>query len=95
MLRLTRSECHQVATMLQGYLDGELEAPSARRVAEHLDLCRRCGLEASTYLAIKAAIAGSGTTGTAGPAGPEGTVVDEEAIGRLRSFAADLSGPHR
>ncbi|WP_372593537.1 anti-sigma factor [Actinotalea sp.] len=84
MMRLTRSECHHVARVLQAYLDGELEPPSARRVAEHLEACRRCGLEASTYLAIKTAIAT-----TASPP------VDEDAVTRLRTFAAGLSGPSR
>ncbi len=84
MLRLTRSECHQVAKVLQSYLDGETAAPTSSRVAAHLEVCRRCGLEASTYLAIKAAIATSE---------PEPGAVDVDAVERLRRFADDLSNP--
>lgn len=49
--------CMRVARVLQAYLDGEVEPPTARAVAEHLEECRRCGLAADTYAAIKTAIA--------------------------------------
>jgi hypothetical protein len=55
-------------------------------VAEHLETCRRCGLEASAYTAIKTAITASG---------PDGAPVDDEAVQRLRQFARDLSEPPR
>ena len=84
MVRLTRSECHQVAKVLQGYLDGELDAPTSNQVAAHLEVCRRCGLEATTYLAIKTAIASSAAPSPA---------VDTTAVERLRQFADGLSGP--
>lgn len=80
----SRSECRQVARVLQAYLDGEIEAPTASRVAAHLEVCRRCGLEAATYLAIKTAILASA---------PPASTVDAEAVERLRHFAAGLSGP--
>jgi len=83
MFKLTRSECHQVAKVLQSYLDGETEAPTSHMVAEHLEVCRKCGLEASTYLAIKTAIAANA---------PEETSVDDDAVARLRDFADGLSG---
>ncbi|HZL80504.1 MAG TPA: hypothetical protein VFC06_00950 [Demequina sp.] len=50
-------------------------------VAEHLEVCRKCGLEASTYLAIKTAIAANA---------PETTPVDNDAVARLRDFADGL-----
>ncbi|MFH5822899.1 anti-sigma factor family protein [Georgenia sp. AZ-5] len=81
---LSRSECHRVARLLQGYLDGELDPASTGLVAEHLEYCRRCGLEARTYEAIKVAIGA-----TAG--GHNG--VDPAALDRLRAFADDLSEP--
>lgn len=81
MLKLSRSDCHQVAKVLQSYLDGETEAPTSSMVAEHLEVCRKCGLEASTYLAIKTAIAANA---------PETTPVDNDAVARLRDFADGL-----
>lgn len=80
--RLTPSECSRVARVLQSYLDGEVDPPTAAMVTAHLEFCRRCGLEASAYRAIKTAIAATG------PAD-----VDQAAIGRLRAFAAGLDDP--
>lgn len=62
MLLLMRARCHRVARALQEYLDGEVDPTMASAVAEHLEECRRCGLEDSTYLAIKTAIAASGVS---------------------------------
>lgn len=84
MFGLSRSECHQVAKVLQSYLDGETEASTSSMVAEHLEDCRRCGLEASTYLAIKTAIAS---------AAPDDPAVDADVVGRLRRFADGLRDP--
>jgi anti-sigma factor RsiW len=84
MLNLSRSECHQVAKVLQSYLDGETPAPTTRMVAAHLETCRKCGLEANTYLAIKAAIASRA---------PEASAVDADAVERLRHFADGLGEP--
>ena len=82
--RLHRSECHQTARALQAYLDGEVDPPTATAVAEHLEICRRCGLEVRTYEAIKAAIAATGhATATADPA-------DQAAVERLRALAQRL-----
>ena len=86
MLNLSRSECHRVAKILQSYLDGETEPATSTLVAAHLEVCRRCGLEASTYLAIKTAIAATA---------PEATAVDDGAVERLRRFADGLSDPQR
>ncbi len=60
----TRNEarigCVAVTRVLQAYLDGEVDEATARRVAAHLDVCRRCGMKADTYLAIKASLARRG-----------------------------------
>lgn len=47
-------------------------------VAEHLEVCRQCGLEAFTYLAIKMAIAANA---------PEMTPADNDAGEWLCDFA--------
>lgn len=84
MLQSTGSlaECRQVARELQGYLDGELDAVRAPLVAEHLAGCRLCGLEASTYEAIKVALATIRTQ--SGPA-------YDDAVERLLTFADRLA----
>lgn len=76
-----QQSCRQVRRLLQSFLDGELDDDGARRVSAHLDDCRRCGLEAETFRAIKDALAGT----------PTGT--DDASLGRLREFAAALSDP--
>ena len=72
--------CREVGMVLQGYLDGELHDADAPAVEAHLDACRRCGLELSSYQRIKAALAQ-----------PMPQDVDPEAIDRLRSFGASLT----
>ncbi|MGQ0826530.1 MAG: anti-sigma factor family protein [Actinomycetota bacterium] len=52
----TQLSCHQVGKLLQTYLDDELNADAARKVSAHLEDCRRCGLEADTYEALKASL---------------------------------------
>ncbi|HMO10051.1 MAG TPA: zf-HC2 domain-containing protein [Actinotalea sp.] len=86
MLGFSRSECHRVAKVLQAYLDGEAPVPTAAFVAAHLEVCRMCGLEASTYLAIRTAIA------VGAPAGP---APDPGAVDRLRRFGDGLGGTER
>lgn len=51
-------DCREVARLVQAFLDGEIIDPRAVRVADHLDTCLTCGLEADTYRWLKAAIAG-------------------------------------
>lgn len=84
MLRMfmTRARCLRVARVLQTYLDGEVDPPTATAVAEHLETCRRCGLEASTYAAIKTAIAAGDTS--------EHVEVDPAVLVRLDTFARAL-----
>lgn len=78
-----RMRCLRVARVLQSYLDGETEPPTAAAVAAHLEECRRCGLEASAYAAIKTAIAANGARGPG--------AVDPAALARLEAFAARLA----
>ncbi|MDA8056891.1 MAG: zf-HC2 domain-containing protein [Actinomycetota bacterium] len=65
--------------VLQSYLDGALDEVAARRVAEHLEDCRRCGLEAEVYQEIKAAL------------GEGDRTVDPRAVERLRRFGEQLA----
>lgn len=71
--------CHQVGKVLQSYLDQELDDDAARKVAAHLEDCRRCGLEAETYEALKASL-------QRGPAG-----LADEPVNRLREFGERLA----
>jgi predicted anti-sigma-YlaC factor YlaD len=72
-------DCHAVGELLQHYLDGHVDAERARWIGEHLEDCRRCGLEAETYERIKAGLAVHR---------PE---VPAESIARLREFGARLA----
>lgn len=71
------ANCREVATLLQRYLDGKVDDHTRRRVAAHLEDCRRCGLEAKTYRALKHALARR----SAPPA---------DALARLVHFADEL-----
>jgi anti-sigma factor RsiW len=51
------ASCIKVMRILQSYLDGHTDEVTARRVANHLEACRRCGLEAATYRELKASLA--------------------------------------
>lgn len=72
-------DCHEVARVMQNYLDGELDEPTARKVASHLDDCHRCGLEAETYEELKRRL--SRFSGQ----------VEPEAVDRLREFVDELT----
>ena len=67
--------------MLQSFLDGELDATRRQQVIAHLEACRRCGLSASTYRELKAALE------KLEPA------TDEEALARLQAFVDRLDEP--
>ena len=71
--------CAEVGKLLQHYLDDELDAARADKIAGHLEDCRRCGLEAETYERIKLSLA------TRDPA-PE----HDPVLHRLRAFADEL-----
>lgn len=70
--------CRQVGRVLQTYLDDELNGEAARKVVAHLDDCRRCGLEADTYHALKASLQ---RVPAAAP---------DEPVARLREFGERL-----
>lgn len=74
--------CRQVGRLVQTYLDAELVDTRAVLVADHLDACLRCGLEAGAYRWLKAQLAGLA------PA------EDARQLDRLRDFADALAdGP--
>lgn len=73
------ARCLRTSRVLQRYLDGEADDLTAARVAEHLETCRRCGLQARTYQAIKDALrAGSRD-------------IDDLALRRLHAFSRSLA----
>lgn len=72
-----RMNCLQVARLLQQYLDGETSEIAARRVAAHLENCRRCGREASVYREIHNALA-------------RRAAPDPDALARLTAFGHSL-----
>lgn len=70
--------CAEVMRHLQSYIDGELhDEIAARRIATHLESCRRCGLEEDTYNRLK------GSLERLRP-------IDEQVIMRLQEFARRL-----
>lgn len=71
--------CRKVGKVLQQFLDGELDGITSGRVEQHLEACRRCGMEAGVYDEIKASLARAGSR------------VPEETLGRLRRFGAQLA----
>lgn len=74
------ARCREVGRSLHRYLDGELDEVTARRLARHLEMCRRCGLEVRTYTEIKRALARSG----------HAAAVDQVSLARLQDFAEQL-----
>ena len=71
--------CPEVGRLLQRYLDGEIDELKAQRIARHLEDCRRCGMKAETYLAIKRSLREHGPS------------VPTETVDRLRAFAERLA----
>lgn len=71
--------CHQVGTVLQQYLDGDIDAETAQRIEEHLEECRRCGMEAETYERIKSTLAA------------QRSAVPDDSVERLREFGERLA----
>ncbi len=51
--RKSQPTCGEVIEVLQSYLDGEVDAETARSVAAHLEICADCGPEAQVYRDIK------------------------------------------
>jgi anti-sigma factor (TIGR02949 family) len=79
------ASCREVSRALQAYLDGHVDEVTARRVARHLEACRRCGLEAEVYTRIKEAVSRLDRD------------VSSLPVARLRDFARRLAeeGPPR
>jgi anti-sigma factor RsiW len=73
------ASCMKVMRVLQSYLDGQTDEVTTRRVANHLEACRRCGLEAATYRELKASLA------------RRAPQVDADTVERLRAFGRDLA----
>ena len=71
--------CPEVGRALQAYLDGRVDDDWAARVRAHLEHCRRCGLEATLYTELKAALA------------RRERVLRPETLTNLQSFAAHLA----
>jgi hypothetical protein len=69
--------CREVAALVQSYLDDLTDEATARRVVQHLDDCRRCGLEAEVYRGIKQSLARSGA-------------LPADGVARLHTFADRL-----
>lgn len=77
------ASCRHVARVLQAYLDGEVDEVTARRVARHLEICQRCGLESATYTEIKRALS------------RQAEPLSAESVSRLQEFAARLKTGRR
>lgn len=71
-------DCREVARVMQSYLDGELPESESHLVAEHLEHCERCGVEADVYREVKRSL------------GQLATPSDRDAVTRLRTFADEL-----
>lgn len=74
-----RIECMRVGSLLQSFLDGELDDAQRQRVAAHLEACRRCGLAASTYASLKRRL------------NEFGQPADPDAVARLTEFVDQLA----
>jgi anti-sigma factor RsiW len=73
------ADCRGVARLIQHHLDGELDEEAARVVAQHLEMCLRCGLEASTYRQLQRHLARLQEP------------VDDAVLERLRRFVDELN----
>lgn len=74
--------CREVARVVQAYLDGECDAPTALQVRAHLDRCPPCAVEVEVIEQIKQALAQGRCCGA-----------DPEVVDRLRSYVRRLSAP--
>lgn len=48
--------CDEIMEVLQAYLDGEVDAATAREVAGHLEECTACSHESEVYQRIKSSL---------------------------------------
>lgn len=74
-----RLNCMKTVRVLQTFLDGALDETTANKVAQHLEDCRRCGLEADVYSQIKTVLIN------------QYRPVDQELIDHLRLFGELIS----
>lgn len=77
--RRNELRCREAGRLLQRHLDGELDELGSRRVARHLEACRRCGMDAESYEEIKRALRRSAGRPPA------------DAVGRLLAFGRQLA----
>ena len=70
--------CDEVMEVLQSYLDGEVDADTAKEVAEHLNSCTDCDAESAVYRNIKASLAESAEP------------VDPDVLASLKAFSDRL-----
>ncbi|WP_051399862.1 anti-sigma factor family protein [Haloechinothrix halophila] len=75
-------QCWQVMRVIQAYLDDETDSRIAEEVADHLEDCRRCGLEYETYAAIKESVARHERP-------------PHEVVRQIRNFWKDLLRPNQ
>ena len=73
-------DCRELGKVLQSYLDDDVDPDFATKIAEHLEACKDCGLEAETYTQIKESLAGRRPR------------VDDDVVDRLRDFGESLTG---
>lgn len=73
--------CEEVGAVLQAYLDGELGPEDGELVAEHLEHCDRCEIEAATVSKVVDSIR------------RQRPDLDAESLQRLRRFVEELDEP--
>lgn len=88
-MRMVRStddmaSCIEVLRNLDAYLDRQIpDQRTARRIASHLEVCRRCGMKAEAITELKASLRRLAPT------------VDAGALDRLRHFSRSLESEQR
>ncbi len=73
-----RPSCEEIMEVLQSYLDGEIDAETAKKVAGHLESCTQCDRESQVYQTIKSSLANRRRE------------VDPEVLAALRQFGQQL-----
>ena len=71
------TSCAKAMKLLQSAIDGELDQHTLGRVNRHMAACKKCGMHARTYEAIKTSIATQGATPL-----PADIITDLEAFAR-------------
>ena len=73
-----RRQCVEALSLLQRYIDRELDPSELEEFERHLEACRACGMETRLYLDIKSSLA------------DRRGYLDHAASSRLRQFAMSL-----